>query len=158
MVKSNTMQRRGFEEAVELVVEKDPTYERGAYVFLRESLDFTVKNSSSRSGSDDRHVSGAELLHGFRDFALQEFGPMASTVLSEWGIQQSRDVGTMVFNLVEVGAFGRTENDSLTDFENVFNFDEAFDAPFRPFRRSSADESIETKKNVESSKEKPADD
>ena len=97
------MQRRGFEEAVELVVEKDPTYDRGAYVFLRESLDFTVKNSSSRSGSDDRHVSGVELLNGFRDFALQEFGPMASTVLSEWGLHQSSDVGAMVFNLVEVG-------------------------------------------------------
>lgn len=126
------MQRRGFEEAVELVVEKDPSYERGAYVFLRESLDYTVKNSSSRSGSDDRHVSGVELLNGFRDFALQEFGPMASTVLSEWGLHASSDVGAMVFNLVEVGAFGRTENDSPNDFENVFDFKEAFEDPFLP--------------------------
>lgn len=148
------MQRRGFEEAVELVVEKDPTYDRGAYVFLRESLDFTVKNSSSRSGSDDRHVSGVELLNGFRDFALQEFGPMASTVLSEWGIRQSSDVGAMVFNLVEVGAFGRTDNDSPKDFENVFDFGETFEAPFLAKRRSSADEGSASMKTTESSKEK----
>jgi len=152
------MQRRGFEEAVELVVEKDPTYDRGAYVFLRESLDFTVKNSSSRSGSDDRHVSGVELLNGFRDFALQEFGPMAGTVLSEWGIEQSSDVGAMVFNLVEVGAFGRTENDSPKDFENVFDFKETFEAPFLPARRPSADQTGASKKNAESSNEKPAGD
>lgn len=152
------MQRRGFEEAVELVVEKDPTYDRGAYVFLRESLDFTVKNSSSRSGSDDRHVSGGELLRGFRDFALQEFGPMASTVLSAWGIEQTSDVGAMVFNLVEVGAFGRTDNDSLADFENVYNFEEAFDAPFLPSRGSVGLKSGGRKKSAESAQEKPAGD
>lgn len=146
------MQRRGFEEAVELVVEKDPTYDRGAYVFLRESLDFTVKNSSSRSGSDDRHVSGVELLNGFRDFALQEFGPMASTVLSEWRIRATSDVGAMVFNLVEVGAFGRTENDSPKDFEKVFDFEETFETPFLPSRESSDDESGKSNKSKNGSK------
>ena len=126
------MQRRGFEEAVELVVAKDATYDKNAYIFLRESLDFTVKNSSSRSGSDDRHVSGEELLFGFRDFALQEFGPMSQTVLEEWGVKESADVGSMVFNLVEVGAFGRTENDSPKDFLDVFDFNETFVKPFLP--------------------------
>ncbi len=149
------MQRRGFEEAVELVVEKDPTYDKGAYVFLRESLDYTVKNSSSRSGSDDRHVSGVELLNGFRDFALQEFGPMSSTVLNEWGLHQSSDIGAMVFNLVEVGAFGRTENDSPKDFENVFDFQETFEAPFLPTSKSEADDKNDSKESSESSKEKP---
>ncbi|QQL43924.1 Minf_1886 family protein [Sulfuriroseicoccus oceanibius] len=126
------MQRRGFEEAVDLVVSKDPRYDRDAYTFLRESLEFTLKNSSSRSGSDDRHVSGQELMEGFRDFALQEFGPMAVTVFDEWGIRTTQDIGSMVFNLVEVGAFGKTEDDKLEDFQAGYDFHETFEKPFLP--------------------------
>ena len=57
---------------------------------------------------------------------------MTPTVLDYWGIRRSRDIGQMVFHLVEAGAFGRTENDSLTDFESGFDFHEAFVAPFLP--------------------------
>ena len=64
---------------------------------------------------------------------------MAGTVLNEWGINQSSDVGAMVFNLVEVGAFGRTENDSPKDFENGFDFKEAFEDPFLPKGRLNKD-------------------
>jgi uncharacterized repeat protein (TIGR04138 family) len=38
----------------------------------------------------------------------------------------------MVFLLVEAGAFGRTENDSVEDFEVGYDFHEAFVAPFLP--------------------------
>lgn len=127
-----TMQRRGFDEAVDLAVSKDSRYDRDAYTFLRESLEFTLKASSSRSGSDDRHVSGQELMNGFRDFALQEFGPMAVTVFDEWGIRSTKDIGAMVFNLVDVGAFGKTDEDKEEDFHAGYDFHNTFEKPFLP--------------------------
>ena len=40
--------------------------------------------------------------------------------------------GDIVFNLVDFGILGRTENDSLDDFEDGYNFKDAFEQPFLP--------------------------
>jgi len=37
------MQKIGFAEALDSIVKSDPRYERDAYVFLRDALDFTTK-------------------------------------------------------------------------------------------------------------------
>ena len=34
--------------------------------------------------------------------ALNQFGPMAVTVLEEWGVCNCRDFGEIVFNMVEI--------------------------------------------------------
>ena len=81
-----------------------------------------------------RHVAGPELLEGVRQYALKEFGPMVVTVLSYWGIRSCEDVGHMVFNLIGAGIFGKTEEDSIDDFKNVFDFHEAFVKPFEPVK------------------------
>jgi uncharacterized repeat protein (TIGR04138 family) len=57
---------------------------------------------------------------------------MTPTVLDYWGISSCKDIGTMVFHLVEAGAFGRTEEDTLEGFDLGFDFHEAFVAPFLP--------------------------
>jgi uncharacterized repeat protein (TIGR04138 family) len=86
-----------------------------------------------------RHVAGPELLQGVREYALKEFGPMVVTVLSYWGIRSTEDIGHMVFNLIGAGIFGKTEDDSIEDFKNVFDFHEAFVKPFEPEKRSHPD-------------------
>ena len=137
------MKVSGFNEAVALAVANDQNYRPEGYQFLRESLEATLKKRSKSKGSrssrqgvepaiPSSHVTAAELLEGFRLQALREFGPMTVTVLEYWGIKSSRDIGKMVFNLVEAGAFGRTENDTIEDFERGFDFHEAFVAPFQP--------------------------
>jgi uncharacterized repeat protein (TIGR04138 family) len=78
------------------------------------------------------HVSGVELLEGIRDYALDRFGPMTLTLMNHWNIRKCRDFGDIVFNLVEHGILGRTENDTLEDFEGGYNFEEAFEQPFMP--------------------------
>jgi uncharacterized repeat protein (TIGR04138 family) len=77
-------------------------------------------------------VAGPELLEGVRNYALREFGPLVVTVFSYWGIQCCEDIGNMVFNLIGAGIFGKTEEDSIEDFKNVYDFDEAFVKPFAP--------------------------
>ncbi|MFY8268228.1 MAG: Minf_1886 family protein, partial [Terrimicrobiaceae bacterium] len=78
----------------------------------------------------------AELLDGFRIHALAEFGPMALMVLDYWGVVSTADVGQMVFNLVQAGIFGKTDEDTTESFRDVFDFREAFVAPFRPLSGS----------------------
>jgi len=126
------MQKIGFTEALDSIVASDPRYTRDAYVFLRDALDFTTKQQKKIKGATVRHVAGPELLEGVRQYALQEFGPMVMTVFSSWGIHCCEDIGHMVFNLIEAGIFGKTEEDSLEDFKNVYDFEEAFAKPFAP--------------------------
>jgi len=79
-----------------------------------------------------RQISGAELSDGLRKSALQEFGPLAKTVLNRWGVRTTRDFGEMVFVLLDAGLLGKTDEDRIEDFDNLYNFDDAFRAPFHP--------------------------
>lgn len=129
------MQKIGFAEALDSIVASDARYQRDAYVFLRDALDFTTKQQKKVKGALVRHVAGPELLDGVRVYALKEFGPMVTTVFSAWGIEKTEDIGNMVFNLIAAGIFGKTEEDSIEDFKNVYDFEEAFVKPFAPEKR-----------------------
>jgi uncharacterized repeat protein (TIGR04138 family) len=132
------MQKIGFAEALDSIVASDPRYLRDAYVFLRDGLDFTTKQQKKTKGATVRHVSGPELLDGVRQYALKEFGPMVMTVFDNWGVHSCEDIGNMVFNLIDAGIFGKTEEDSIEDFKNVYDFKEAFVKPFAPAKSATA--------------------
>jgi uncharacterized repeat protein (TIGR04138 family) len=131
------MQKIGFAEALDSIVAGDPRYHRDAYIFLRDALDFTTKQQKKIKGTTVRHVAGPELLDGVRQYALREFGPMVITVFDCWGIRSCEDIGHMVFNLIDAGIFGKTEQDSIEDFKNVYDFEEAFVKPFSPEKPSA---------------------
>src|SRR3954465_1784943 len=133
------MQKKRFAETLDSIVASDPRYQREAYVFLRDALDYTTKQQKKTKGASVRHGAGPELLEGVRQCALKEFGPMVVTVLSYWGIRSTEDIGHMVFNLIGAGIFGKTEEDSIEDFKNGFDFPEAFVKPFEPEKRSHPD-------------------
>ncbi|MGN6643010.1 MAG: Minf_1886 family protein [Verrucomicrobiota bacterium] len=126
------MHEATFEEGIELILIKDQRYDRDAYVFVREALDHTQKAIIKENRGQLRHVSGQELLGGIRDYALEQFGPMAITVLEEWGIRECADFGEIVFNMVEASVLAKTEEDSREDFQGGYNFEEAFRDPFLP--------------------------
>lgn len=131
------MQAQDYDEVVSLIRKEDPRYDRGAYHFIRLGLDFTVKalkEKEPRRAKQSLHVSGPELLAGLRDYALDQYGPLARTVLEAWGVRRCTDFGEIVFNLIEYDVFSKTENDRREDFGDIFSFEEAFEAPFRPQR------------------------
>ena len=117
-----------FHTAVQKVRERDPRFASQAYDFLCLSLEHTVK-MMHREGAEDRHVSGRELLEGFRQRALQDFGPMAWLVMQEWGIGCSEDVGAMVYQFINIGYFGKNETDSIEDFSDGISMKEALTKP-----------------------------
>jgi len=129
------MQDLDFAEVVDLIRKEDSRYERKAYSFVREGLDQTVRNlrkADPARAQQSQHVSGRELLEGLRAHALDQFGPLAKTVLESWGVRRCADFGEIVFNLIEYRVFSKTESDRREDFAEVFDFDDAFVKPFRP--------------------------
>jgi len=125
------MHEASFEEGLELILAQDTRYPRDGYLFVREALDYTQK-AVLRERRKSPHVSGQELLAGIRDFALAQFGPMALSVLHEWGINRCEDFGEIVFNMVEAGLLAKTYTDSRADFQGGYDFDGAFRKPFLP--------------------------
>jgi len=132
------MQVATFEEVLEKIVAADPRYHRDAYHFLREALAHTQKKSGKVAKGEVQHVTGQTLLAGIREYALAEFGPMALTVLEEWGVRTSGDFGEIVFNMVESGLLAKTEEDSRADFKGGYDFKEAFHQPFLPAKKHAA--------------------
>ena len=126
------MSDKNFPEVIKEIHEQDDRFGKGAYYFIREALDHTLKSLEKDKGKNKGHVSGRELLEGIRDYALDRFGPMTHALMDHWNIKKCRDFGDIVFNLVDHGILGRTENDSLADFEGGYNFKEAFEKPFLP--------------------------
>ena len=131
------MQEINFDEKVEMILARDSRYARDAYAFVRESLDFTQKTIGKENRGQVRHITGQELLDGIRQVALNQFGPMAVTVLEEWGVNNSRDFGEIVFNMVEIELLAKTDKDNRDDFNNGYDFTDAFRKPFWPPSRLS---------------------
>ena len=132
---NSSMQPVSFEEVIDLVVTRDRRYQRESYFFVREALDFTQKSGPKPRRTELRHVSVPELLDGIRQYAIQQFGPMALTVLAEWGLHRCEDFGEIVFNMIETGLLAKTEKDTREDFKGGYSFEEAFRKPFLPAAR-----------------------
>ena len=120
-----------FAEAVARLCARDRRYAPEAFFFLHEGLLRTLKQIQEKE-KKPRQITGAELAEGLRVHALEQFGPLTMTVLDRWGVRTTRDFGEIVFLLLEAGLLGKTEEDKLEDFDNLYDFDAAFRAPFRP--------------------------
>lgn len=126
------MAHLSMEQAIAKLREHNPQYAPAAYHFIRKALDHSLRQLKRADSDHPAHVTGKELLEGFRELALAEFGPLAKTVLEDWGITRCAAVGEIVFQLVSLGVLGKNDNDKIDDFEELWSFAEAFDMPFQP--------------------------
>lgn len=120
------MRNESFEKAVETIIQRDPAYPTSAYSLIAIALEYTMRRCSVAG-----HVSGRQLSEGLRDYMLEEFGPFAQDVLYDCRIRKTSDIGRIVYNLIDVGAFGKTEHDTIEDFDNLYDFEATFTQPFR---------------------------
>jgi len=132
------MQCVNFEDAIGKIVQADGRYQFGAYIFIQEALKYTQK-MLGRTASSQPHVGGRELLEGVKGYALETYGPMAITVLEEWGIRSCEDIGEIVFSLISHNLASKSPTDSRDDFKNGFDFADAFRKPFLPKRALPAE-------------------
>lgn len=104
-------------------------YPPEAYQFVRDALDYTVHriNADEEGVVHDRHVTGQQLCLGMRDYALRQYGRLARLVFEQWNVRRTEDFGRIVYGLIEAGLLAKTAEDSIEDFDDVFDFAEAFD-------------------------------
>jgi len=131
------MSEKDFTDVVNSIREQDARFAKGAYYFVRQALDHTLKHFKLDQSANNHHVTGKELLEGIREFALDQYGPMSKTLLEAWNIKHCRDFGDIVFHLVDAGVLGKTDNDSPEDFAEGYNFQDAFEGPFLPPSRQN---------------------
>jgi uncharacterized repeat protein (TIGR04138 family) len=117
-----------FEDAVEQILQKNDDYPADAYFFIRAALDATVEKC--RKPAENPHLSAEELYFGFCAYALEEYGPLAQAVMEQWNVLTSSDVGNLVYNLIEVGVFGKQEGDRREQFDNLTPVDSLLNAPY----------------------------
>jgi len=122
---------------------KDGRYEVEAYVFVQQALAYAqfelgmgrprpygVEPDSEGPAdklSDEAHLTGQELCEAIRVYASDLFGLMAKVVLNSWRIRVTRDFGEIVYHLIEIGEMTKSETDRLDDFNDVYDFEEAFE-------------------------------
>ena len=108
-------------------------YPAEAYEFVQRGLSYTVQkmHGTVADPKASRHVSGRDLCDGLREFALTQWGLLARVVLRQWEIHSTIDFGRIVFALIDAGQMQKTDDDTLDDFQNVFDFKNAFEAGYR---------------------------
>lgn len=114
-------------ERFEQAVRDDGRYPLEAFEFLHRGLEFATElRFGDESGSGPRHVTGQELSEALRMLAIRRWGPLAREVLRRWNIHATRDFGEMVYLMINLGYMGRQDSDSITDFDDVYDFKTAF--------------------------------
>ena len=108
-------------------------YPPEAYDFVQQGLSFTVQQTHGNKAKSraSRHVSGQQLCEGIRGYALNQYGMLASAVLRLWNIHSTLDFGRIVFALIEAGQMQKTDEDTIEDFRNVYDFKTAFETEYR---------------------------
>lgn len=91
-----------------------------------DELDDELDSDGLDQDDEQRHVSGADLCRAIQRYAIDQYGLLARNVLRHWGVHATSDFGEIVFNLIDIGQMRKTENDRREDFNDVYDFDEAF--------------------------------
>lgn len=110
-----------FLDLVAQICLEDDRYKPDAYEFILSGLSFTQEQLKKPT-----HITGKELSWGLKDYAINQYGALAQRVLAHWGITQTQDFGNIVFKMIDKKLLAKTEEDSLADFDGVFDFNVVF--------------------------------
>jgi uncharacterized repeat protein (TIGR04138 family) len=106
---------------VEELAEQRGVFQADAYMFALEALEQAMQSQSTPT-----HITGENLLDWIVLLGREKYGPMAPDVFHSWGVNNTLDFGRIVFHLVDRDLLRKREEDSLTDFLDKFDFNEAF--------------------------------
>jgi len=101
-------------------------YSLEAYSFVLKAVEYSMRKLKKR-----RHIRGIELVNNLVDLAIDMFGPLTIEVLNDWNVKEAEDIGRIVFDLVEVKLLRKTENDSMSDFDNSIDMAGIFRKKFK---------------------------
>ncbi len=122
------------------LLQADSRYQLDAYQFVRDALGFAQDELGmgqkhtdpvDEEPPEEAHLTGQQLCEAIRQYAIKEYGLMAKIVLNRWGVQQTGDFGNIVYNLIQIGLMRKSDSDRREDFDNVYDFEDAFNREFR---------------------------
>jgi uncharacterized repeat protein (TIGR04138 family) len=95
---------------------RDSRYRIGGYEFILNGMEFYLTSIGEK-----RHVTGQELTRELLLFAQKQFGPLARSVLNYWGIQNTADLGNIVYNMIDIGIMSKKPDDSIEHFNDIID-------------------------------------
>ena len=101
---------------------RDTRYRIGGYEFILNGMEFYLTSIGEK-----RHVTGQELTHGLLLFAQKQFGPLARTVLNYWGITTTKDLGNIVYNMIDIGIMSKQPDDMIEHFNEIIDINYFFE-------------------------------
>ena len=125
-------------QAMRDLLSEDTRYKIEAYQFIREALQFAHDNlelPDSDDPSGPRHVTGQQLCEACRRYAIEQFGYLSKMVLASWGVHSTSDLGELVYNLIRIKQMRKSETDRKEDFDDVYDFSDAFEPQFELISR-----------------------
>jgi uncharacterized repeat protein (TIGR04138 family) len=122
------------------LLRRDTRYTLEAYQFVRDSLDYAqsvmglgekCRPEPGEEPPPEAHLTGQQLCHAIRRYALDQYGYLAKWVLGSWGIHSTSDFGEIVYNLISINLMKKSPSDRREDFNDVYDFDQAFVREFK---------------------------
>ncbi|MBN1805435.1 MAG: hypothetical protein JW837_09305 [Sedimentisphaerales bacterium] len=107
---------------LEKIAAEDGRYHPKGVMFVYDGLGHTLKNYTS----EPQHVTGQTLCDGLKELALKRWGRLSKLVLNNWNIKSTRDFGEIVYMMIEHEWMSAQPSDTIEDFNDVFDFDQAF--------------------------------
>lgn len=123
-----------FHDAVQSILAEHREYHPDAYHYLH--LAASPENREASSKRHTSHYSAKEFYHAFCNLLLKEYGPMAYTVLTYWGIHTTMDVGKATFYLIEQRVLSKRPHERVEDFASLPTPEQVLLTPFEPRKES----------------------
>ena len=121
-------------QAMRDLLAEDKRYKLDAYQFIRESLQYAHDHMMGELEEDDsgektgpRHVTGQQLCEACRLYDEHRLSDQNG--IGQMGIQSTSDFGELVHNLIRIEQM-KGESDQREDFDDVYDFDDAFEPEF----------------------------
>lgn len=114
------------------LLQQDQRYHIEAYQFVREALAYAqeIMKMPGEGAEGEHHITGQQLCEAIRQYALDQYGYMAQTVLNSWGVYSTGDFGEIVYNLIRIKHMKKSTSDRREDFDDVYEFERAFEPVF----------------------------
>lgn len=114
------------------LLQQDQRFHFEAYCFVREALAYAheIMKMPAQGSEGEPHITGQQLCEAIRQYALEQYGFMAKTVLNSWGVHSTSDFGEIVYNLIRIKHMKRSKSDRREDFDDCFDFANAFEPVF----------------------------
>jgi uncharacterized repeat protein (TIGR04138 family) len=108
------------DDIIEQLAVKSGKYKKEAFYYIAKAIE-SSHEKIKRKEHKRRHISGQELVDEIVMIAREEYGFLAKTVFKDWGIENTEDIGEIVFLMVDNGILTAQSSDSKDDFKDLFN-------------------------------------